>query len=481
MGSEGRPCRPKIELVRVSSCERSKIPVCPVQLRLEYCHFRSASYVNPQFELPTFTSRPLLLTPSPLPRWLPVPFHPAWRRLTHTGVWGRSKSCSQLLKGELIRPSASRSEGCLLALLVSRRSSNSPHSLYSTTTLHTTASARDVRYSHILSITRPCRSLANMSTITPPRTDHKTKASTLPQTARPPTRKPRGLKAFWRRLSQSPKPEDRAKSSADPAKFRSTVSAQSLEAVLHSPRGGDGSRSPSTRKTPRATPEKRKSSFGAFFSAFTQCKSGGDSVKRRKTSKTSSANGSGALVTTPGSHGNGELRPDYKLDDIPATIVPTITSQDIKSISSSPRVTARATSTRTGARPHSSACITSSTLGSSVAEGTGTPLPSERPESLHVLGSAPEQQLLVTARSSAVPGVMPAHVSSEEASAPHHRHQLTESSIDSIGACSIDVHPATSPTALSTRSNSVNPLGRRRRRQLAAGVGLTLHLSSLGL
>ncbi|KAK7079253.1 hypothetical protein SK128_003640 [Halocaridina rubra] len=32
--------RPKIELVRVSSSERAKIPINPVQLNLTYCHVR---------------------------------------------------------------------------------------------------------------------------------------------------------------------------------------------------------------------------------------------------------------------------------------------------------------------------------------------------------------------------------------------------------------------------------------------------------
>lgn len=42
MCSEARPepQRPKIELVRVSSSERAKIPVNPVQLSLAYRHIR---------------------------------------------------------------------------------------------------------------------------------------------------------------------------------------------------------------------------------------------------------------------------------------------------------------------------------------------------------------------------------------------------------------------------------------------------------
>lgn len=158
------------------------------------------------------------------------------------------------------------------------------------------------RCSHVFTIGRPCRSLANMATITPPRSQHNLKASTLPQAAKPPTRKPRGLKAFWRRLSQSPRPDEKEKRSSKGEKIRSTVSAQSLEAVL----------SPSGRRASGNTPEKRKSSFGTFFSsAFSHGKQEKDERHHKKHSRSRAAAPSDEkdvnAATTPGSHGNGKL------------------------------------------------------------------------------------------------------------------------------------------------------------------------------
>lgn len=189
-----------------------------------------------------------------------------------------------------------------------------------------------------------------MATITPPRSQHNLKASTLPQTARPPSRKPRGLKAFWRRLSHSPRPDEKEKRPSKAEKIRSTVSSQSLEAVLSSSRGRpDGSKSPSGRRASGNTPEKRKSSFGTFFSAFTHGKHEKDGRQHKKHSKSKAAAASSAeedvnAATTPGSQGNGQLTKfDYKYEGVPATTVPSLSPHDIKSITSSPRVMSRAT------------------------------------------------------------------------------------------------------------------------------------------
>jgi len=128
------------------------------------------------------------------------------------------------------------------------------------------------RINQLISISRPCKSLVSMSAITPPQ--HAQKASTLPQASQPPTRKPRKLKNFFRRLSHSPKPKDDV--------LTSTVSAQSLEAILTPT---NRSRSETRKLNDSCSPEKRKSSFGNFLSAFTRCDRPNKKTKGKKKSR----------------------------------------------------------------------------------------------------------------------------------------------------------------------------------------------------
>ncbi|KAK4297867.1 hypothetical protein Pmani_029725, partial [Petrolisthes manimaculis] len=259
--------RPKIELVRVSSSERAKIPVNPVQLSLVYHHVRSATFVplgnnnnhnnnnnnnnNPNKKSPLLSPSDALYPPplpcSPLPPPPPPPPLPHHYYPPPTLVMGAlevtpsrprpcvvsgSKSCEELHRVSVKGlppppppppPPASSSEGCLVTLLLTPKQAASPGSGCKYRVWR--GFSRSVRD---MSITRaapprPAISLATMDRLLPrppphhqhQQQHHHNKASTLPYSAasgpRPAARRHRGLMALLRRLSprlrRSPSPD----------------------------------------------------------------------------------------------------------------------------------------------------------------------------------------------------------------------------------------------------------------------------------
>ncbi|XP_063887664.1 uncharacterized protein LOC135115102 isoform X2 [Scylla paramamosain] len=286
MCSEARPepHRPKIELVRVSSSERAKIPVNPVQLNLVYRHVRSATYARPGTKPlsppdaapyhhyhyhhhhhyhhyhhhpsnTTTTTTTSTTTTTRRPRWLWAP----WRSHSSTGPLSCTKSCDDLNRvSGAAHSAASRSEGCLLTLLLTPRSGASPHSGAKYRLWRGfSRSSRDVSVLPTPNPPRTAVSLTLMDRLTPrPARPVRHKASTLPYSAasgpQPAARRQRGLVALLRRLSprikRSPSPERPWVTVEPRPPDRSSIASDhSFEAALQS-------RCPDLLAPPRATP-----------------------------------------------------------------------------------------------------------------------------------------------------------------------------------------------------------------------------------
>nr|XP_053642192.1 uncharacterized protein LOC128695541 [Cherax quadricarinatus] len=242
--------RPRIELVRVSSCERAKIPVNPVQLNLTYCHVRSATYTRPVNKplTPLDAAAPNLPHhhTTRRPRWLWAP----WRTHSHSGAPTCSKSCDELHRVSTpVHPTSSRSEGCLLtllltpSLLVTPRTSTPPHCGPKYRLWRGfSRSARDVSLGPPCGPPRAAISLAVMEKLTPRAARPvRHKASTLPYSAasgpQPMGRRHRGLVALLRRLSprlmRTPSPDRPwVKVEPRPADRTSVASDHSFETAL---------------------------------------------------------------------------------------------------------------------------------------------------------------------------------------------------------------------------------------------------------
>nr|XP_045623652.1 uncharacterized protein LOC123773768 [Procambarus clarkii] len=252
MCSEARPnhSRPKIELVRVSSSERAKIPVNPVQLNLTYCHVRSATYTRPANKslTPPEAAAPRypLHTAHRRPRWSWAP----WRTNSQTGPPVSTKSCDDLHRvSPPVETTTSRSEGCLLtllltpSLLLTPRTSTLPHSGSKYRLWRGfSRSARDVSVGPLSGPPRPAVSVAVMEKLTPRAARPvRHKASTLPYSPasgpQPMGRRHRGLMALLRRLSprlkRTPSPDRPwVKVEPRPADRLSVASDHSFETAL---------------------------------------------------------------------------------------------------------------------------------------------------------------------------------------------------------------------------------------------------------